>query len=475
MIDAGFGNLSEDDARALFDKMEDPVWFAENILGVRTWSRQRDFLRAIKHHPRVAYKSAHKVSKSHSLAIAALWWCITKYNARVPLTSAAFHQVTNILWREVRAMYANSKIDLGGEIYRDPATGLKWQNGNEIFGFSTDQPERAAGISGANILYMVDEAAGVVDPVFEAMEGNMAAGAKMVLTSQPTRLSGLFFDAFHSQSNFWHTITTSAMESPNVTGEMEIPGLASKKWVEEMREKYGESSPFYQVRVLGRFPGQAADSVIGLGLVEDAVLRYKTANQETLSQGALRVGVDVARFGDDETVIQVVRGHKAYPPITHYNLDGSQVAGHTLDAIRRYKHDRDEEVHVKVDVIGLGASPVDFLNVMDESKGLGVVVRPVHVQEVSDDPDVYHDLRTQLCFDLRTWLEDGGAIPDDEQLKREMTSPTYKFDSKGRRQLLPKAKEKEILGQSPDRRNALELAIYNARPRQSLGGAHINF
>lgn len=461
-------DYSTDDVQQLLKELDDPVFFANNVLGVQPWSKQEEFLRLVAQFGRVAHKSGHKVSKSHSLAILALWWVVTREDARVCVTSASFHQVTNIVWREITQMYYDSIVPIGGKMYRDPAMGLKFKNGNEIFGFSTDQPERAAGISAANILYLIDEASGVDEPVFEAMEGNMAAGAKMVMCSNPTRTSGLFFDAFHSKRKYWHLMTTSSKDSPNVTGEREVPGLARWPWIEEMAALYGEDSPFYHVRIAGDFPGQGSNAVIGLEIAERARRRYADASLE----GALRVGIDVARYGDDETVIQAVRGIRPYKPEVFFGLKGHEVAGEALNIIDKLRRNN-EETKVKVDAIGLGTSPTDFLEVMDRAKSSGVIVRPVTVSEVSDFPEKYHDLRTQLCFELRNWLDDEGSIPDDQQLMDEMVSPTYGFDVRGRMQLDSKDAERKLLGRSPDRRNALELAIYEARPRRTIGAATV--
>ena len=329
---------------------------------------------------------------------------------------------------------------------------------------------RIAGISAANILYIVDEASGVDEKVFEAMEGNMAAGAKMVLTSNPTRTVGTFFDAFHSKRQFWHCMTTSSEESPNVTGERHIPGLAGKEWIAEKKVEWGIDSPIYHIRVAGKFPGQSTNAAIGLALAEEARHRFA----KTDAEGALRIGIDVARYGDDETVIWPVRGAKALKPLVLMNKKGHEIAGEALDLIDKLKRSHAEPVAVKVDEIGLGASPLDFLSVMERAKDAGVTVRAVNVSKNSEKPDKYHDLRTQLCFDLKDWLEAGGAIPDDEKLVQEMISPTYHFDVKGRKQVDTKEVEKKTLGRSPDRRNALELAIYEARPRRSIGAGHIN-
>lgn len=459
---------SQDELLALFESLQDPVWFAENILGLRLWSGQKTMLRACANNRRVSVRSGHKVSKSFSAAILAIWWASTKVDARVAITSASFHQVQKILWREIRKMKRQSAENIGGHMYRDPAAGFQFPNGNEIFGFSTAEPERAAGISSPNLLYIIDEASGVGPEIFEAMEGNRAAGATIVMFSNPTKTTGDFFESFNTKRRFWKCIHIPSTSSPNITGEMTIPGLATAEWVQEKKEEWGEESPMYQVRVAGNFPGQGSDAVIGLSLVIEARDRYKDASDE----GMLRLGVDVARYGDDETVIQPVRGLKAYPPIILMgNMNGVEVAGRVLDVVSKMRRPSDHEVRVKVDEIGIGASPVDFLGIMERSKDLGVITVPVNVSNRADEPDTYYNLRSQMCFDLREWLESGGSIPEDDRLTQEMVSPTFTFDPKGRRKLDAKDKEKKVLGRSPDRRNALELAIHESRgSTRTIGG-----
>ena len=448
---------------------DDPVFFCKYVLGFTPWSKQAEFMRACAKNRRVVVSSAHKLGKSSAVCALALWWAYTREDARVPMTASSYHQVKKILWREMSRMYNNSLIPLGGTLYRDPLEGLIFENGNEIFGFSTDTPERAAGISAANVFYIVDEGSGANEDVFPALEGNMAAGAHMVMTSNPTKLVGMFYDAFHTKSRFWKQFLWSGYDSPNVTGEREIKGLAVLAWLLEKKDEWGEDSPDYAVRCLGEFPGQAENTVIGRTRVDRAVERYN----RTDAYGPLRVGVDIARFGDDETVIAPVRGLKALPMKIIRNADGPTVAGHVMDVVEKYRHVDDGDILVKLDIVGLGASPTDFLQFMDRSKDLQIVVRPVHVQSRPPKADEYSDLRSQMCFDLRDWLDGGGAIPEDEMLKEELLSPTYTFDQAGRRKVSSKDEEKKIIKRSPDRRNALELALYLAKPVRTMGGANI--
>lgn len=466
--------LSSDDLANIHDAVQDPVWFMENVLGVVPWSRQAEFLRAVKMHRRISLRSGHKTGKSAGLVGLALWWVMTRENARVPMTSAAFHQVDKVLWKELTWRYkraAKRGADLGGRLYRDPASGLILPNGNDIFGFSTNEPERAAGISAANILYIIDEASGVPEQIFEAIEGNLAGGATIILCSNPTRTTGYFFDTHHSKRQFWKTFHISSEESPNVTGEASIPGLATREWIDEKKAMWGEESPMYQVRVAGNFPGQGTDAVIGLDLVMEARMRFATAADE----GALRVGIDPARYGDDESVVSVVRGMKAYPLMAIGKCDGPQLAGHALEQLEKYKRVGDTEVRIKVDEIGLGTSPADFLNVMERAKMDNVVVVPLRADGKADNAETYANRQAEMCFRLRDWMRQGGAIPDDELLTQEMVSPTFEFDMQGRRKLRSKDYERKVLGRSPDRRNALELAIYDPTPRRryTIGGGYI--
>jgi hypothetical protein len=107
------------------------------------------------------------------------------------MTSASARQVKKILWREVRAFWRRAAArgyDLGPEPALDPETGVQWDDGREIFGFTSRDPEKAAGVSGAHLLFLLDEASGISEEIFEAIEGNRAGGARIVLASHPRQV-----------------------------------------------------------------------------------------------------------------------------------------------------------------------------------------------------------------------------------------------------------------------------------------------
>jgi hypothetical protein len=201
--------------------------------------------------------------------------------------------------------------------------------------------------------------------------------------------------------------------------------------------------------------------------------------------GALEVGVDVARFGDDDTVIQPRRGLFLFPQIIIHGYDSIEVAGAVLAAIKDHRAPH-EKATVKVDGIGYGAGVVDQLRACEITVGETKLkpiemcdVIDVNVAERSDDPESFPNLRSQLWFGVSDFLKDGGSLPpgsgeEEGKLDAELMTPTYKFDPTGRRQVESKADIKKRMNRSPDRADAVALAVYRRRrvriPKGGAGG-----
>lgn len=450
---------------------DDPVGYFEDELEIVPWSRQAELLRDVATHNRVITRSGHKVSKTCSAAGLALWWLETRDEAQALITSPTFNQVKLIVWEELRKRYAKVAHRIGGHFPKDPKTALTADNGNRIFGLSSDQPENIAGISGKNLLMIIDEGSGYDDQLFEVIEGNAAGGAKIVAFGNPTKTSGWFFEVFRGRRGEWKKHHISSEETPNVvSGEVLIPGLATRPWIEEMQQKYGPnhmSHPVYSVRVAGEFAEHASNAVIGIGAVTSAQQRHATAKPD----GKLRIGVDVARYGDDETVIQPVRGNYAYPCRVVHGQDGHQVAAHVMQCVNELR-DGELKVSVNVDGIGVGASTVDALN-YSHAKAEGTIeVFDVQVGSASTDED-HHNLRSQLWFAIAEWLSAGGTIPPDVDLEQELLAPVYTFDVRNRKKVESKEDIKKKIKRSPDRADALGLAIYHPPPPFRVVGLHI--
>ncbi len=431
---------------------DDPVAFAEEVLGLTIWSRQAEVLRASLKHTQVAVRAGRKVSKSTSIAILALHNALARGQPTL-LTSSSYDQLKAIVWEEITKLATRARLPI--DIPLDPRTSARTPTGGLISGRSVAKRENMQGYSGFDALYIADEASGLRRDIIEALEGNLAGGGRLVLFGNPTLTSGPFYDAFHGSRGTWHGIRISSRESPNVTGEARIPGLAMPEWIARTEEEKGADSPFVAIHIDGEFPGNGSNAVITLALVMTAHARWEA----TQAAGRLQLGVDVARSGDDETVVQPTRGLKALTPLTARGTDSHAVAQLVLTAVALHGHPNEIPLAC-VDVIGIGAGAYDVLR---NDYGDRLDVRPVNVSEsATSRPDEggYRRLRDQLWFAVKDWLEEGGSIPDDELLRGDLIAPQYRFDERGRYVVSSKDELREATGRSPDRADALALSIY---------------
>jgi phage terminase large subunit len=460
----------------------DPVAFAEEVLKLRLWSRQREILEAVvkgsplgreacddgtpanDNYARVAVRSGHKIGKTTTAAIIALWFFATRGRAYVIVTANSHDQVKASFWKELRRLYdlVDGDLVFGSTCAIDPKTGLRHIDGRRIIGVSPEKPETMAGFSSPDLLFIVDEASGADPAIFEAIQGNLAGGAGLVMFGNPTQANGVFFDAFHTKREFWRCVHVSSEETPNVTGVGDrIDGLATRAYIEEKKREWGVDSPTYQVRITGNFAGQASNAVIGLSMIETARKLWPITRSNDGAE--LHLGVDVARFGDDDSVIAARRGKRARVAAVVHGMDGVQVAGKILEVARELR-DGGEPVTVKIDCTGgYGAGPFDILKAMNLD---WLTLVDVNVSRVADDDEDYALLRDQLWFGVGRWLKEGGVFEPDPRLESELLAATYSFDSRGRRRVASKDDMKKLLdGRSPDRADALALAVYAAKKK----------
>lgn len=434
----------------------DPVAYASDVLGIRLWDKQAEIACAmVPENARVAVRSGHKCGKSTLAVVISYWYYDTFEDARVQLTAPTDRQVNGILWRDLRRAYQKALISPGGGPPHDLArSGLKAPDFREIVGFTARAAEDAAGVSGPRILYCVDESSGVHDRIYEAIHGNLGGGDGRILAiSNPTRREGWFFDAFHDQSADWRTFHLSSEETPNArSGRLVIPGLATRQWVNERREAWGVDSPIYKVRVLGQFVDLGEDRVISLDLLGEAEARWDEVAID-LSE-LLHVGVDPALGGRDETAVAARRGQKVIALDTWSEGDPRRNAERVMQFVRTHAAMSERPV-VKVDKGGEGWRVYAALQQAQgiELYGIDFGWRPRR-------PKMFLRLRDELWFVARDWLRDGGTLLSDRKLEAELTSPKYRTDLRERLVVEPKDEVKKRLGRSPDRADAVVLAIW---------------
>jgi len=199
------------------ERFDRPVEFVRHDLKTPLWGKQAQILRAIKRNRRTAVRSSNGSGKTFVAATAVIWWLMAHpYEpAMVVTTAPTQHQVRDLLWREIRSLYAKNATLIGGTLGR---TTLEIDHNHYATGLSTDSPERFQGFHETNILFVVDEASGVREQVFDAIEGSMTSRrARLLLIGNPTSLAGTFYKAFHQRRTQYKTIHISAFDTPNLS------------------------------------------------------------------------------------------------------------------------------------------------------------------------------------------------------------------------------------------------------------------
>lgn len=490
-----FAEMSPDDRTAVANLLDlmgenpwsrfrsDPIGFVEDGLGETIWSKQREILESVRDNKRTAVPSCHGLGKSHLAARAVCWWVASHppQTTMVVTTATTFRQVRNILWREIRRVAA--RHDLGGEVL---TVEWKFQGTVTAFGFAPQAHDETAvqGIHAPNLLVVVDEAGGVSETIGNALEGLMTGDHTrlLLLGNPPTDNEDSWFERA-CNSDLYNVISVPVWVTPNFTKE-EVglckacpphisphplsDHLVDQQWVDDVISELGQDSPFVEARVHARFPRVTGNRVIPITWLEDA-----TQNDSPAPGNAIRLGVDVASDGGDEFAIARVDGFTAR--IVHTsagaaNQNAVDVAQRILQEIHQAEADTPDMRHappkVKIDTIGVGWGVVSLLQRwFDEGRHHSQII-PVNVAERAGEPDKFTNQRAEMWWNGRTMvapLKDGPPLMRLEVERRvvtQLSTPGYKADSSGRIKIESKADMKRRGMSSPDRAEALLLALY---------------
>lgn len=420
---------------------KDPVFFVEKVLKDPLWEKQKEILEAVRDHHEVAVRSCHASGKSYIAGRIVHWWLNAYTNSVVITTAPTFRQVKEVLWREIKGSAKKGiyppKAILDTSINISP----QWF----ALGLSTDKPEQFQGFHSPHLLVLIDEASGINPEIEEAIDG--LTPEKIVRIGQPLSTQGRFADSFRMKGV--KKMQISAFDTPNIKEKgIVIPGLITTHDIENFKIRYGEDSNVYRVRVLGEFPTQDADSLISVDDVAKAIER----EAKVLKHWEKKMGVDVARFGDDRSVIVIRQMEKITKKVVFNSLDTMQITG---EVVKLAKEEKIRGNNINIDVIGIGAGVVDRMNEQ------GWNVNGVCVSEKAEDPEHYLNLRAELYADkVKTWLKTADLTDDDDWY--ELSNIKYKFrTSTGQLQLESKDDMKKRGISSPDCADALMLTFAN--------------
>lgn len=440
---------------------DDPAAFCEDILEVSPDDWQREVLNDLALHRFVSVRSGQGVGKTGLESWAIIWYLCTRPFPKVIATAPTMNQLFDVLWAECSKWLTESKVE---RLLEWTKTKI-YMKGNRERWFATaktaTKPENMQGFHEDHMLFIVDEASGVDDKILEAIIGTLSGEEnKLLLCGNPTKTSGVFYDSHNRDRSRYKTHKVSSMDSPRT----------SRENIEMLLEKYGPDSDVARIRIFGDFPRGESDAFIPLETVEQGV---NTGLEIGSAATVLHIGVDVARFGDDETVLAHRLDHKVFP-LDRYRKQGTtETTGIVIQKAKELmqQFDQVDRVKIKVDDSGVGGGVTDQLNEVVWQEGLPFEIFPVINNGKAND-DHYENIGAETWGEIRSILEDhmkaflnGGDpiidLPEDQQLITQLSSRRFKVTSRGRIALERKEDMKKRNLDSPDRADALALAFHD--------------
>lgn len=420
------------------DKFERDIWPAKSDTPEK-W--QTEFSKLVVLHDRIAVRSGHGIGKTAKLARTIIWWGSTRHPWKVGCTAPSSGQMFDALWSELAKWH--SKMPEGfKQLFEWKAERFEWAKSPAVSyavakTARRETPEALAGLHSENMLFIIDEASGVDDIIFETARGAMSTrGAKTIMTGNPTRLSGYFFDAFHKNLPHWATMKVAAHESTRCN----VKELA--QWAEE----WGENSNFYRVRALGEFPDAEDGTIIPLYLVEAATTRdVKAVPSEEVW------GLDVSGAGTDLCALAKRRGNIMPEPVKTWRSDDTMISAGMV--VKEYREAPTKPVQICVDSNGIGAGVAHRLSEAD------LPVHCVNVSESHSTNDRYLRLRDEMWERARDWFYGKDVrIPNDPHFIGEISRVKWGLTANGKMKAMSKYDMKLApprgLGKSPDRSEA---------------------
>lgn len=472
----------------------DPVSYARDVLGITWWAKQVEIAESVCNNRRTAVYAGHSVGKTHMTG-GLVQWHFDAFDPSITLTTApSWSSIHDLLWGELanqRPKDAPGRLLDTMRLDGGPMHYAKGHNAENGAGFQGRHEER--------MLIVIDEAMGVPLYIWEASNAMMTSPlCRMLVEGNPTETGGPYYELRESPD--WNVIHISCLEHPNIAAELAglpapFPKAVSLTWVAEMIDKHAraiepaektadcfefppgsgewyEPDDIFRSRVLGLFPKQAFQSVWS-----EAWLEYARSHPRPTPAGrAPEIGADVARYGDDLTVLYggvlpVPSERQAYAkqPTTETTgriklLADKLGADYGIEAMR---------IPIKVDDTGLGGGVTDML----QEDGYNVL--PINAGEAARDPREFFNRRAELWFEASYLARDMALdlsrlpAPVYQKLAAELRSVRYKIQSDKTLRVEGKDETKKRLGHSPDDADAFNLWAfdYHAAPAGAAGKA----
>lgn len=435
---------------------EDPVYFVTNELHAVPDGWQVEALRAFSDpsKKRISLQACAGPGKS-----ALLSWCgwlfLACYADQGNHPNGAAMSITSDnlkdnLWKEFavwrnRSEFLRSAFEWTKErifAKQHPATWFisarSWSKSAQ----SEEQGRTLSGLHSKFILYLIDESGDINPAVLRAAEQGLSncSWGKILQAGNPTSQNGILHLAATAQRHLWHIV--------RITGDPDDSERSTRidiEWARQQIQLYGRDNPWVMSYILGLFPPSAINVLLGPDEVNKSMqMQYR---EDAYSWAQKRLGVDVARFGDDRSVIFPRQGLASFMPVVMRHQRTTDIAARVAQAKVKW------------------GSEMEFVDdsghwghgVIDNLLAAGFSPQAVLFEGQAIDPR-YKNKRTEMWMEMAEWVKRGGALPNLPELVPELTSPTYTF-VQGKFMLEPKDLIKKRIGLSPDLADALALTF----------------
>lgn len=462
LIDSVFDNVIADLRQRSKKEVyrNDPVLWAKEVLGKHMWSKQRDIARSVVDHSHTAVVSCNGAGKSGLAGMLAVWWVATHdaHDVAVICSAPTYIQIARVLFTEIKANFDLAKsngVNLPGQI--NQSQEWKLEDGFVVaWGRRPADKDLVSSFQGIHrryVMVILDEAGGIPEDLFTATEAvTNTEGARVLAIGNPDN-RGTSFHKIWLKDPTWNKLKISAYDTPNFTEERNevpkelLPLLIQPSWVEKQKISWGEDSARFRSKVLAEFPDEADNAFFSQSNIDRAV---DTEIEDDMEQRAV-LGVDVARFGEDDSVVYINRGGR----VRLLETWSKATAIETANRIHRLavEHAVSE---VRIDAAGLGGPVVDL--VVNNADSRYIVISMLG-GAASPDKMRWLNARSANYDHLKELMSSGQVDldPEDVRLVEEMLMIQYKFTQKGAIQIESKDEMRSRGVKSPD---FLDAVVY---------------
>jgi len=442
-------------APGLLEKHDGPDrWQSEFLIELGKQVQERNFDGV---HPvapiRMDVVSGHGIGKSVLCAWITHWIMSTRPRCRGTITANTFSQLSTKTWAAVQS-WARLLINKHWFSLTGESMYFRGQKDSWSVSAAACKEENSEAFAGQHALdstsfYIFDEASAIPDKIWEVAEGGLSDGEPIfVACGNPTRNTGKFARiTFGNERDRWTRFSVDSRKSR----------FTNKEQIAEWIEDYGEDSDFVRVRVRGECPRVGSTQLIPNDVVA-ACRQYKAASVNGLPK---ILSVDVARFGDDRSVIGLRQGRRYRILAKLRGVDTVQLAERVIAFINSERPDA-----TVIDGDGLGAGVVDQIR----HRGFKEGTHEFHGGARAFDSDAYFNRRAEVWALMGQWLKSGAEIPDDAELEVDLCGAQYAYSSKSQIQLEKKEDMKARGLASPDLADTLAMSFsVTVRPKPQPG------